>query len=121
MKNTTVKHIFSLIGMHKFLLAISILLNIVSVAASLYIPILVGNAIDLLIGKGNVDFKSVVAIIIKIAATALASALAQWISGLINNKITYNVIRDIRKKAFLKISKVPLSIIVHFPFFMIVR
>ena len=111
MKNTTVKHIFSLIGMHKFLLAISILLNIVSVAASLYIPILVGNAIDLLIGKGNVDFKSVVAIIIKIAATALASALAQWISGLINNKITYNVIRDIRKKAFLKISKVPLSII----------
>ena len=111
MKNTTVKHIFSLIGIHKFLLAISILLNIVSVAASLYIPILVGNAIDLLIGKGNVDFKSVVAIIIKIAATALASALAQWISGLINNKITYNVIRDIRKKAFLKISKVPLSII----------
>lgn len=111
MKNTTVKHIFNLISKHKILLAISILLNIVTVAASLYIPILVGNAIDLLIGKGNVDFNAVIAIIIKIAITALAAALSQWISGLINNKITYNVIRDIRKAAFLKISKVPLSII----------
>ena len=111
MKNTTVKHIFNLISKHKILLAISILLNIITVAASLYIPILVGNAIDLLIGKGNVDFNAVIAIIIKIAITALAAALSQWISGLINNKITYNVIRDIRKAAFLKISKVPLSII----------
>lgn len=111
MKNTTVRHIFNLISKHKILLAISILLNIVTVAASLYIPILVGNAIDLLIGKGNVDFNAVIAIIIKIAITALAAALSQWISGLINNKITYNVIRDIRKAAFLKISKVPLSII----------
>lgn len=111
MKNTTVKHIFNLIGKHKILLAISILLNIVTVAASLYIPILVGNAIDLLISKGNVDFNAVITIIIKIAITALAGALSQWVSGLINNKITYNVIRDIRKAAFLKISKVPLSII----------
>lgn len=111
MKNTTVKHIFNLIGKHKILLAISILLNIVTVAASLYIPILVGNAIDLLISKGNVDFNAVITIIIKIAITALAAALSQWVSGLINNKITYNVIRDIRKAAFLKISKVPLSII----------
>ena len=111
MKNTTVKHIFNLISKHKILLAISILLNIITVAASLYIPILVGNAIDLLIGKGNVNFNAVIAIIIKIAITALAAALSQWISGLINNKITYNVIRDIRKAAFLKISKVPLSII----------
>lgn len=111
MKNTTVKHIFNLISKHKILLAISILLNIITVAASLYIPILVGNAIDLLIGKGNVDYNAVIAIIIKIAITALAAALSQWVSGLINNKITYNVIRDIRKAAFLKISKVPLSII----------
>lgn len=111
MKNTTVKHIFNLIGKHKILLAISILLNIVTVAASLYIPILVGNAIDLLISKGNVNFNAVITIIIKIGLTALAAALSQWVSGLINNKITYNVIRDIRKAAFLKISKVPLSII----------
>ncbi len=111
MNNSTSKHIFSLLKPHSILLAISILLNIVSVAASLFIPILVGKAIDAMIGPNDVDFIYITIIILQIVLTAALSALSQLVSGVINNKVTFKIVRDIRKIAFAKISKTPLSVI----------
>ena len=92
-----------------WLLAISILLAGVSVALTLYIPILVGDAIDCIVGTGRVDFEAVGAILARIAVVAAATALLQWIMNAINNRMTYQVVRDVRDEAFRKIEILPLS------------
>ncbi len=92
-----------------WLLAISILLAGVSVALTLYIPILVGDAIDCIVSAGRVDFEAVGAILARIAVVAAATALLQWIMNAINNRMTYQVVRDVRDEAFRKIEILPLS------------
>ena len=92
-----------------WLLAISILLAGVSVALTLYIPILVGDAIDCIVGAGRVDFEAVGAILARIAVVAAATAFLQWIMNAINNRMTYQVVRDVRDEAFRKIEILPLS------------
>lgn len=90
---------------------LSILLAAVTVALTLYVPILTGRAIDLIVGKGNVSFDSIFAILKKIAIIVLITAIAQWLMNLCNNKMTYGIVRDIREKAFAKLEILPLKYI----------
>ncbi|MBE6549288.1 MAG: ABC transporter ATP-binding protein [Ruminococcaceae bacterium] len=91
--------------------AVSLLLTALSVALTLYIPILVGQAIDLCIDKGRVDFDGVSAILVKIGVCILITALAQWIINVLNNKMTYGIVKNIRKEAFVRIQQFPISFI----------
>lgn len=90
-------------------LGCSIALAAVTVAFTLYLPILTGQAIDLIIDKGLVDFAGIFAILRKMAIIIVLTAVAQWIMNACNNKITYQVIRDIRMEAFEKIERLPLK------------
>ncbi len=92
-----------------FFLGISILLSAVTVICSLYLPLLTGDALDLIIAKGIVDFAGITQILQKIAHMVVLTAFAQWIMNVCNNKITYNVIRDVRKEAFEKMERLPLK------------
>lgn len=88
-------------------LILSLGMALVTVAGQLYIPILQGNAIDNIIGEGNVDFAAVMKIIITILITMGVVALFQWIMNICNNKITYSIVHDIRKDAFNKLQRLP--------------
>lgn len=112
MKNKgTLKKVFSYIGKYKYFLILSMFFAAVTVGLTLYAPILVGKAIDCIIGKGNVDFVNMKSILIKVAVIVVSTALIQWLMNVCNNKITYNVSRDLRKKAFEKIEVLPFSYI----------
>lgn len=94
-----------------YLLGGSLFFALVYVALSLYVPIQLGNATDLILGKGKVDFTGIGLISVKIATFTLIAALAQWIMNNCNNKITYNVVRDIREETFEHLQKLPLKYI----------
>lgn len=108
---STLKKVFSYIGKYKYFLILSMFFAAVTVGLTLYAPILVGKAIDCIIGKGNVDFVNMKSILIKVAVIVVSTALIQWLMNVCNNKITYNVSRDLRKKAFEKIEVLPFSYI----------
>lgn len=91
------------------LLVISVLLAMVTVAMTLYFPILTGDALDLIVGKGEVDFTGIAIIIKKAIVVILVSAIANWIMNVCNNKMTYHIVMDIRKDAFRKIERLPLA------------
>ena len=93
------------------LLVISLVLAGVTVALTLYFPILVGRAIDLILDKGKVDFEGIKDILTKAGIAVMVAAGAQWLTNVCNNKMTYNIVRDIRKDAFANIEKMPLSYI----------
>ena len=82
-----------------------------TVALTLYLPILIGQAVDRIVGKGAVDFAGIFVILRKMAVIIGLTALAQWLMNVCNNKMTYNMIQDIRKEAFDKIEKLPLKYI----------
>ncbi len=107
----TLKKVFSYIGKYKYFLILSMFFAAVTVGLTLYAPILVGKAIDCIIGKGNVDFVNMKSILIKVAIIVVSTALIQWLMNVCNNKITYNVSRDLRKKTFEKIEILPFSYI----------
>ena len=94
----------------------SVLLASVSVALTLYIPKLTGNAVDYIISKGNVDFPGVFRVMIQIGGCTLITALAQWLMNVCNNKMTYQVVQDIRNEAFRKIEILPLKYIDSHPY-----
>ena len=108
---STVKKVLSAIKKYRLLLAFSIILATITVALSLYIPIIVGNAIDLIIDTGNVDFASIKPKLINVGIIAVIIAFLQWVMNNINNKITFNVTKDIRNQAFDKLEKLPLKYI----------
>ena len=114
-KNTsqmdTLKKVLRYMKKYIPLLVISILLATVTVAMTLYFPILTGNALDLIIEKGLVDFQGIMEIIQKAILVIAVSAIAQWVMNICNNKMTYHIVMDIRKDAFQKIEKLPLSYI----------
>lgn len=93
------------------LLVISLALSVVTVALTLYFPILTGRAIDLIVGKGKVDFTAMTAILTRAAIIVVIAAAAQRLTNICNNRMTYNIVRDIRRDAFLNIEKMPLSYI----------
>ena len=111
----TIKKVWRYIKQYRILLIFSILFAGVSVALTLYIPILVGRAIDCIVGINNVDFAGVFKILVIIGAATAVTALLQWIMNIINNKITFNVVRDIRDEASKKIQKLPLKYIDSHP------
>ena len=111
----TLKQVLRHIKRYRLLLVISIILATLSVAGILYAPILVGEAIDMIIGAGNVDIQGVIGILVRIGIIALAVALVQWIMNTVNNRITFRIVRNIRDEAFRKIEILPLSYIDSHP------
>lgn len=111
MKKDTLVKVLRYIKKYWFYLGVSILLAAITVALTLYLPILTGQAIDHIVAKGLVNFGGILAILKKMAVIILLTAAAQWIMNACNNKITYHVIRDIRKDAFEKIQHLPLKYI----------
>lgn len=109
------KQVSSYVGRYKIYLALSMLLAVVSVAGTLYVPVLIGRVIDFIIGQGNVDFQSIVSILIPACVIIAVVALCQWLMNVCNNKITFNVVRDMRKRAFAKIEKLEISYIDSHP------
>ena len=105
------KKILFYVGRYKIHLLFSIILAAVSVAMTLYIPVLAGNAIDLAVGKGGVNFEGMMPNLIGIGILALLTAAVQWIMNTLNNRITFRVVRDIRNAAIEKIQILPLSYI----------
>lgn len=103
--------IIKYIGKFKALLLISVLLSVITVLLTLYVPIVIGDAIDLIVGKNNVDFSGVAELIIKIIVVVSITAIIQWICSMINNRVTYGVIKDVREAAFSKVQKLPLKYI----------
>ena len=106
-KQTIIK-VFQSIRPYWFYLAVSVVMAAVTVALTLLVPILVGDAIDYIIGKGQVDFDYVAKRLLLIGIVVLATAIAQWLLNASNNKITYHTVRDIRNQAFEKIEILPL-------------
>ena len=113
MKNNKeiIKKVLNYIGKYKIFLLLSIILAAISVALTLYIPILTGNAVDCILGPGQVDFAGILVILKKMAVIILLTAIVQWLMNACNNKITYQVIRDVRDEAFRKLEILPLKYI----------
>ena len=109
MKKQTVRRVLSYLGHQKLFLTLSLLLSALSVVCSLYVPLLLGDAIDGIIGKGNVDFDLLRDILPKAAVLIVISAVASWITATINNAITFRVVKEIREEFFEKITRVPVS------------
>lgn len=105
----TIKRILKDLKHYRVLLILSLLFAAGNVALSLYIPLLTGNAIDLILQKGRVDMPGVVRIAILIAIAAVLSAVCQWLMSVINNRITYGLVRKLRRDAFEKLQRLPLS------------
>ncbi len=112
----TFSKLFKILGRQKLIFALSILLATVNVALTLYIPVLIGDAIDCIIGKGNVDFAKIISIIIKAGISIGLAAVSQWLMSICNNKMTFTLVHDLRSKAFRKIQKLPLSYIDTHPY-----
>ncbi|MBO4389470.1 MAG: ABC transporter ATP-binding protein, partial [Lachnospiraceae bacterium] len=105
----TLKRLLVYIRRHFLLVILSLLFAVVSVVCTLYLPILTGQAVDVLVGKGNVDFSLLLSILVKIGILIGVSALSGYLSSLVNNRITYKVTAEIRKDAFDKLHRLPLS------------
>ncbi len=108
-KRGTLGKVLRYIGNYKLLLPISVLLALITVALTLYVPKLIGEAIDLIVGKGNVVFEEIYELLFISLILIVITALAQWAMSAINNKITFNVARDVRRDAFNRIERLPLS------------
>ena len=107
----TLKKVLRYIARYRLLVAVSLLLAALSVALTLYVPIVVGDAIDFIVEAGRVDFAQILRCLVVIGVVVAITAVAQWAMNIINNKITYQVIRDIRKEAFHKLTILPLKYI----------
>lgn len=115
LRKDTWKKVLACLRPYSFLITVSIVFSAVTVALTLYVPILIGHAIDRIVGKGNVDFNAILPLLLKITAVVGLTAIIQWFINTVNNKITYHVVRDIRDEAFRKIEVLPLSYIDSHP------
>lgn len=107
----TVRKVLCYIKKYWVCLMLSLVMAALTVALTLYLPVLTGKVIDLIVGKGNVDFTGVFAILKKMAVIILITAAAQWVMNVCNNKMTYCIVQDIRNEAFCKIEILPLKYI----------
>ncbi len=112
---STVKRILDYIGHYKWGVLLSLCLAAVTVITTLYAPILIGDAVDLIVGQGNVDFEGLMGVLKKMAAVILITAVSQWLMNHINNKITYRVVKDIRTRAFEHLEVLPLRYVDSHP------
>lgn len=106
---STLKKVFRYLKHYSLLFALSLVLAVVVVGLTLYLPVLTGNAIDLLVEPGQVDFAGLAPILVKAAVIIGITALAQWLMNVCNNRITFGVVRRLRYDAFVRIQKLPLS------------
>lgn len=111
----TLRRVMNYIKPHWFFLTLSILLALVNVVLTLYVPILIGDAVDYIIGVDNVDFDAIMKVLIRFGIVVAFTAAAQWLMNLSNNRITYCVVRDIRTDAFLHLQKLPVGYIDSHP------
>ena len=111
MKNNknTLKRILNLLSPYKLRMVVSLLLAVVIVLTTLYLPILTGRAVDTIISKGNVDFTKLSKIVILMVIMMAVTAVSQWCMTAINNGVAYHMVRDIRNQAFKKLMKLPIS------------
>ena len=109
--NSTIKKLLTYIKKYKIQILFSLVISAMSVWLSLYIPIIVANAIDYIVGKNQVDFTTISGLILQIVQIAIVVAILQWMINIINNKITFLVARDLRNEALKKLEKVPLKYI----------
>ncbi len=109
MTKAIVKKVLKYIGKYKFVLFLSIVCAAASSLLTLYVPILVGQAIDYIVGPGNVNFEAMIKLFIKIAVIVAVTALLQWLMNVFNNRITFNVVRDMRNMAFKKLQVLPFN------------
>ena len=114
--SSTLKKVLGRIARYRLNAVLSILLSAVYVGLSLYVPILAGRAIDNIIAPGSVDYAQIMLELTKIAIVAAIAALAQWLMNIINNSMTYNVVKDMRTEAFNRLMKLPLSYIDAHPY-----
>lgn len=106
---STTKKILRLIRPYIHLVLLSFVFAFLSAVLTLYAPILIGDGVDLILGKGNVDFAGIVRILKGLAAVLIVTGIAQWLMNLCNNTITYRVVKDVRMKAFARLQKLPLK------------
>ena len=107
----TLKRILNYIGQYRWGVIMSLILALITVALTLYVPILTGRAVDHIVGQGNVDFAGLTRILWKILGAVGLTAISQWLMNHINNTITYRVVKDIRTRAFNHLETLPLSYI----------
>lgn len=111
----TIKKVLHFLKRYWALELLSLLFAAISVVLTLYLPILIGDAVDLIVDKGLVDFEGIMAILIRMAVVIILTALSQWLMNTCNNRITYSVVRDIRRQAFDKLTKLPLKYVDSHP------
>ena len=107
----TLIKILGILKKYRFMMALSVIFAAISVALTLYVPIIIGDAIDLIVSEGNVDFKSISLLLMKTVLIIFATGIMQWLMNIINNKITYSASGDIRNRAFKRIENLPLKYI----------
>ncbi len=112
----TFSKLFKILGKQKIVFILSILLATLNVALTLYIPVLIGDAIDCIVDKGNVNFSKILDIIIKASFSIGLAAISQWFMSVCNNKMTFSLVHDLRSKSFKKIQRLPLSYIDTHPY-----
>lgn len=105
----TLKKLMRYLKHYWFFLIVSIVMSFISVALTLYIPILTGNAVDFILEPGKVDFSAILRILITMGCCIGITALAQWIMNICNNKMTYSIVRDVRRDAFDRMEQLPLK------------
>ena len=110
-QSETLKKVFRRLGRYRIFLAFTILLSVVTVALTLYVPKLTGKAVDCIVAAGQVDFPGIIRILMQIGICVVITAFAQWLMNICNNKMTYQLVRDIRNDAFEKIEILPLKYI----------
>ncbi len=111
----TVAKVLKYLNRYRWLFFFSLLLAVAVVALTLYLPILIGDAIDLAVGKGKVDFDGILSILVEIAVIAAVTGILQWVMNVCNNKIAFGIVRKLRQDAFEKIQTLPLSYIDNHP------
>lgn len=109
MTKSILKKVFKYIGRYKIVVVLSMICAAASALLTLYVPILVGQAIDYIIGPENVDFNAITAVALKIAVIVAVTAVLQWLMNVLNNRITFNVVRDMRNLAFKKLQVLPFN------------
>ena len=110
-RKDTMKQMLGYVKKHSLFVILSVLFAAVSVALTLYVPILIGEAVDYILAPGQVDFEEILRILLKIGVCVGITGIAQWIMNICNNRITYHVVHDIRKDAFDKLQILPLNYI----------
>lgn len=111
MQKSTIKKLLTRLKKYKIYIIFSLIFALLTVILTLYLPIIIGNAIDCIVSEGNVDFEKIISIFIKVGIVVGMTSIFQWMMNICNNKITFNVTKDLRNEAIKKIEVVPLKFI----------